>query len=96
MSAGHTESRAHASTELQTKRLYRDVAGNQPRMADGDIHVRKSGDDWTVTVEAVQGDLVSFDTAEEAVRTARRIAESACCEAIVHDDVVPLDDEAPI
>ena len=51
-------------------------------MADDDLHVIKNGDDWTVTIEG-QGDLVSFDTEEEAVRTARRIAETARCEAVI-------------
>jgi hypothetical protein len=58
-------------------------------MADDDIHVIKSGDDWTVTIEG-QGDLVSFDTEEEAVRTARRIAETADCEAVIHGNAVPV------
>ena len=58
-------------------------------MADDDIHVIKNGDDWTVTIEG-QGDLVSFDTEKEAVRTARRIAETARCEAVIHGDIVPL------
>ena len=58
-------------------------------MADDDIHVMKNGDDWTVTIEG-QGDLVSFETEEEAVRTARRIAETARCETVIHGDVVSL------
>ena len=62
-------------------------------MADGDIHVVKDGDNWTVTIEAVQGVLVSFDTFDEAVRTARRVAEDARCEVVVHNDGVQLADQ---
>ena len=54
----------------------------------------KDGDDWTVAIEG-QGDLVSFDTEEEAVRTARRIAESVSSEAVIHGDVVPRVGVAP-
>lgn len=61
-------------------------------MADGDIHVVKSGIDWTVTIEGVESVLVSFDTEDDAVRTARRVAEAARCEVIVHD-VLPLADQ---
>ena len=61
-------------------------------MADGDIHVVKRGNDWTVTIEGVEGVLVSFDTEDEAVRTARRVAQAARCEVILHD-VVPLADQ---
>ena len=60
-------------------------------MADGDVHVVKQGDDWTVTIEGIRGVLVSFDTEDDAVRTARRVAEAARCEVVVHD-VVPLAD----
>ena len=63
--------------------------GSDPSMADQDLHVIKNGNDWTVTIEG-QGDLVSFDTEEEAVRTARRIAETAHCQAVIHGDVAPL------
>ena len=71
------------------------VGGNHRGMADDDIHVIKNGDDWTVTIEG-QGELVSFDTEEEAVRTARRLAETARCEAVVHAEVVPLADEPAV
>ena len=64
-------------------------------MADDDIHLIKQGDDWAVTIEG-QGELVSFDTEEEAVRTARRIAETARCEVVVHGDTVPLVDDRPV
>jgi hypothetical protein len=60
-------------------------------MADGDIHVVKNGDDWTVTIEGIKGELVSFDTEDDAVRTARRVAEAAHSELIVHDGVAPAD-----
>lgn len=58
----------------------------KPRMADGDIHVVNNGDDWSVTIEGVQDFLVSFDTFDEAIRTARRVAEDARCEVVVHSD----------
>ena len=48
--------------------------GTRLSMADGDIHVVKDGDNWTVTIEAVQGVLVSFDTFDEAVRRLRPVA----------------------
>lgn len=58
-------------------------------MADGDVHVVKRGNDWTVTIEGIKGVLVSFDTEDDAVRTARRVADAAHCEVIVHA-TVPL------
>jgi hypothetical protein len=64
-------------------------------MADGDIHVVKSGNAWTVTIEGIGGVLVSFDTEDEAVRTARRVARDARCEVVVHD-VDPLADQAAV
>jgi hypothetical protein len=64
-------------------------------MADGDIHVVENGNEWTLTIEGVQRDLLSLDTEEEAVRTARRLAECAHCEAVIHGDV-PLVDETPV
>jgi Uncharacterized protein conserved in bacteria (DUF2188) len=67
--------------------------GNRPSMADGDIHVVNNGDEWTVTIEGVQGVLVSFDTFDEAVRTARRVAEDARCEVVVHSDGIELADQ---
>jgi hypothetical protein len=63
-------------------------------MADGDIHVVKSGDDWTVRIEGVEGVLVSFDTEDEAVRTARRVAEDARSDVVVHDVVLVADQTA--
>ena len=62
-------------------------------MADGDIHVVNNGDDWAVTIEGVQAVLVSFDTFDEAVRTARRVAEDARCEVVVHGESVELADQ---
>jgi hypothetical protein len=56
-------------------------------MADGDIHVAKSGDDWTITVEGIKGELVSFDTEDEAVRAARRVAKAAGADVVLDDDV---------
>ena len=61
-------------------------------MAEGDIHVLKQGNDWSVTIEGIKGALVSFDTEDDAVRTARRVADAAHCEVIVHD-VLPLADQ---
>ena len=61
-------------------------------MADGDVHVVKRGNDWAVTIEGIRGVLVSFDTEGDAVRTARRVADAAHCEVIVHD-TVPLADQ---
>jgi hypothetical protein len=59
-------------------------------MADGDIHVARNGEDWTVTVEGIKGDLVSFDTEAHAVRTAHRVAEAAHSDVVIHgDDVLP-------
>jgi hypothetical protein len=55
-------------------------------MSDGDIHVVKRGDDWTVTIEGIKGDLVSFDTEDEAVRTARRVAAAARSDVVFDDD----------
>lgn len=60
-------------------------------MADGDVHVAKKGNDWTVTIEGIEGVLVSFDTEDDAVRTARRVAKAAHCDVIV--DAVPLADK---
>ena len=61
-------------------------------MADDDIHVVNNGDDWKVTIEG-QGDLVSFDTFGEAIRTVRRVAEDARCEVVVHSDGVQVADQ---
>ena len=61
-------------------------------MADGDVHVVKRGPDWAVTIEGIRGALVSFDTEDDAVRTARRVANAAPCEVIVHA-VIPLADQ---
>lgn len=61
-------------------------------MADGDIHVVKSGDDWAVKLEGIKGVLLSFDTEDDAVQAARRVAQAARCEVVVHDGV-PLADE---
>jgi hypothetical protein len=72
-------------------RLHCAPGGNRQCMADGDIHVVKNGDDWTVTIEGIKGELVSFDTEDDAVRTARRVAEAAHSELIVHDGVAPAD-----
>jgi hypothetical protein len=47
----------------------------------------------TVRIEGVQGVLVSVDTFDEAVRTARRVAEDARCEVVVHSDGVELADQ---
>ncbi len=55
-------------------------------MADGDIHVVKKGLDWTVTVEGIKGDLVSYDTEDEALRSARRVAAAARSEVVLDDD----------
>jgi len=63
-------------------------------MSDGDIHVVKRGDDWTVTIEGIKGDLVSFETEDEALRTARRVAASARSEVVLDDDP-RLADHAP-
>jgi len=61
-------------------------------MSDGDVHVVKRGNEWAVTIEGIKGVLVSFDTEDDAVQTARRVAETAHCEVIVHD-VVRLADQ---
>ena len=61
-------------------------------MADGDVHVTKHENGWTVTIEGIEGVLVSFDTQADAVHTARRVAEAARCEVVVHD-VLPLADQ---
>ena len=63
-------------------------------MADGDVHVVKRGNDWTVRIEGIEGVLVSFDTEDDAVRTARRVADAARCEVIVHDVVLLADQTA--
>ncbi|HEY7344388.1 MAG TPA: DUF2188 domain-containing protein [Gaiella sp.] len=55
-------------------------------MADGDVHVVKKGLDWTVTVEGIRGDLLSYDTEDEAVRAARRIAAAARSDVVFDDD----------
>ena len=55
-------------------------------MSDGDIHVVKKGNDWTVTIEGIKGDLVSFDTEDEALRTARRVAAAARSDVVIDDD----------
>ena len=55
-------------------------------MADGDIHVVKRGDDWTLRVEGIKGDLVSFDTEDEAFRAARRLAAAAHADVVRDDD----------
>jgi hypothetical protein len=55
-------------------------------MSDGDIHVVKKGEDWTVTVEGIRGDLVSYDTEDEAIRSARRLAVAARCDVVLDDD----------
>ena len=55
-------------------------------MSDGDIHVVKRGNDWTVTIEGTKGDLVSFDTEDEALRTARRVAAAARSDVVLDDD----------
>ena len=55
-------------------------------MSDGDIHVVKRGNDWTVTIEGIKGDLVSFDTEDEALRTARRVAAAARSDVVLDDD----------
>ena len=55
-------------------------------MSDGDIHVVKKGDDWTVTIEGIRGDLVSFDTEDEALRAARRVAAAARSDVVLDDD----------
>jgi len=67
--------------------------GNRPTTADGDIHVVNDGDVWTVKIEGVQGVLVSFDTFDEAVRTAQRVAEDARCEVVIHGDGIELADQ---
>jgi hypothetical protein len=54
-------------------------------MADGDVHVVKKGNDWAVTIEGIRDVLVSFDSEDDAARTARRVAEAAHCEVIVHE-----------
>jgi hypothetical protein len=56
-------------------------------MADGDVHVVKKGLDWTVTVEGIRGDLLSYDTEDEAVRAARRVAAAARSDVVLDDDV---------
>lgn len=55
-------------------------------MADGDIHVVKKGLDWTVTIEGIRGDLVSYDTEDEAIRSARRVAAAAGSSVVLDDD----------
>jgi hypothetical protein len=56
-------------------------------MSDGDIHVVKKGDDWTLTIEGIKGDLVSFDTEDDALRTARRVAAAARSHVVLDDDL---------
>ena len=57
-------------------------------MADGDLHAVNKRDDRKVTIEGVQGELLSFETFDEALRTARRVAKDARCEVLVHRDRV--------
>ena len=64
-------------------------------MADGDIHVVKKGLDWSVTIEGIKGDLVSYDTEEEALRCARRVATAARSDVVLDDDV-PFADHATV
>ena len=64
-------------------------------MADGDIHVVKKGADWIVTIEGIKGDLVSYDTEDEALRSARRVAEAARSDVVV-DDELRLGDSATV
>jgi hypothetical protein len=54
-------------------------------MADGDIHVVKKGLDWTVTIEGIKGALVSYDTEDEAIRSARRVAAAARSDVVLDD-----------
>jgi uncharacterized protein DUF2188 len=60
-------------------------------MAEGDIHVVKKGDDWTVTIEGIKGDLVSYDTEDEALRSARRVAAAVRSDVVLDDDVRLVD-----
>jgi hypothetical protein len=55
-------------------------------MADGDVHVVKRGDDWTIRIEGIKGDLVSFDTEDEALGAARRLAAAAQSDVVRDDD----------
>ena len=55
-------------------------------MADGDIHVAKRGIDWVVKIEGIAGVLVSFDTEDEAVRTAHRVADEARSQLVIDGD----------
>jgi hypothetical protein len=55
-------------------------------MADGDIHVVKKGDDWTVTIEGIKGDLLSYDTEDDALRAAQRLAAAAQSDVVRDDD----------
>ena len=74
------------SVTMSASGLERVVGGNPSRMSDGDIHVVKRGDDWTVTVEGIKGDLVSYDTEDEAIRSARRVAAAARSDVVLDDD----------
>jgi hypothetical protein len=60
-------------------------------VADGDIHVVKRGDDWTVTIEGIKGDLVSYDTEEDALRAARRVAAAVRSDVVLDDDLRLVD-----
>ena len=64
-------------------------------MADGDIPVVKKGADWIVTIEGIKGDLVSYDTEDEALRSARRVAEAARSDVVL-DDELRLGDSATV
>jgi len=46
----------------------------------------KKGDDWTVRIEAIKEDLVSFDTEDDALRAARRLAAAAHADVVRDDD----------
>lgn len=74
------------------RRLPCAAGGNRHCMADGDIHVVKSGNDWAVKIEGIKGALLSFDTEDDAVQAARHVAEAARCEVVVHARV-PLPDQ---
>jgi hypothetical protein len=60
-SAGITRVKRSTATGLVSQ-----AGGKGRSMADGDIHVVKSGDEWTLTLEGIKGNLVSFDTEDEA------------------------------
>ena len=95
MPLGHADSPGSSARDTTVAGFDGVVGGNASCMADGDIHVVKKGADWIVTIEGIKGDLVSYDTEDEALRSARRVAEAARSDVVL-DDELRLGDSATV